>query len=164
MTESNHLSEAIEGLFVTPDILWFSTYPAIVEGLTAEQAACAPGPRFNSVWAITNHLRLCQRYALALLRGEPVDPAVFFAEGAWPPVNQPGDEQAWQKAKDDLLAVNYALAEIVACLPAEALEQELAPGQFKRYQYIQGHLAHNSYHLCEMTTTRHMLGLWLEKT
>ena len=164
MTESSHLAEALEGLFVTPDILWFTTYPAIVEGLTAGQAASAPGPRFNSVWAITNHLCLCQRYALALLRGEPVDPAVFFAEGAWPPVKDPGDELVWQQAKADLLAANHALAECVAGLPVEALGQDVAPGQFKRYPYILGHLAHNSYHLCEMISTRHMLGLWLEKT
>lgn len=164
MAEANHLSDALEGLFVTPETLWFATYPAIVEGLTAGQAASAPGPRFNSVWAITNHLCLCQRYALALLRGDPADPAVFFAEGAWPPVKDPVDEQGWQQAKTNLLAANHALAECVAGLTETALGEEVASGQLKRYPYILGHLAHNSYHLCEMISTRHMLGLWLEKT
>lgn len=164
MTESSHLAEALNDFLVKPDLFWFTSFLPAVEGLTADQAACVPAARFNSVWGITLHLILCQRYALNLLRGNRIDPAEFFAEGAWPPVKQPESEAAWQRAKEDLLAVNQALAECVAEIPNAALEEEVAPGQFKRYQYIQGHLAHNSYHLCEIVSTRHMLGLWLEKT
>jgi hypothetical protein len=164
MTEASHLAEALNDFLVKPDLFWFTSFLPAVEGLTAEDAASVPGPRFNSVWGVTLHLILCQRYALTLLRGEPVNMAEFFAEGAWPPVRQPGSEAAWQQAKDDLLAVNQALADCVGGLPAGALEEKVAPGQFKRYQYIQGQLAHNSYHLCEIVSIRHMLGLWLEKT
>lgn len=164
MSEQTHIAEAVEGLFATPDIMWFTTYPAVVEGLSAEQSARSPGPRFNSVWAITLHLIVCQRYALALLGGENPDPSVYFAAGAWPPLPNPADETAWEQAKADLMAINRALASCAGSLPEGSLEVEVGPGQFKRYQYLQGHIAHNSYHLCEMITTRHMLGLWLEKT
>jgi hypothetical protein len=164
MSEASHLAEALEGLLAPPELYWFVSYPAAVDGLTAEQAACVPGPRFNSVWGVTLHLTICQQFALAVLRRETIDVNAFFAEGAWPPVRDLQDAAAWQRAKSDLLAVNHALAECVAGLPDEALEQPLPYVEMKCYQYIQGHLAHNSNHLCEIVDIRHMQGLWLEKT
>jgi DinB superfamily len=164
MSEASHLAAALEGLFSAHECLWFVTYPAAVEELTAPQAASSPGPRFNSVWGVTLHLSLCQRFALAMLRGETVEVNEFFAAGAWPPVRDPGDEVAWQQAKRDVLAVNHALVECVAGLSGADLDKELAPVGMKAYQYVQGHLAHNSNHLCEIVATRHMQGLWLEKT
>lgn len=164
MPESTHLAEALEGLFALPEGHWFVSYPAAVTGLTAEQAACAPGPRFNCIWGVTLHLTICQQFALAVLRRETIDVNAFFAEGAWPRVSDPHNEALWQKAKADLLAANHALAECVAGLPDETLEQSLPFVEMKGYQYIQGHLAHNSNHLCEMVDIRHMQGLWLEKT
>jgi hypothetical protein len=81
MSETTHLAEAIEGLFSAPECIWFVTYPAAVAGLTASQAARSLGPRFNSVWGVTLHLSLCQRFALAVLRGDAVDVNEFFAAG-----------------------------------------------------------------------------------
>jgi hypothetical protein len=164
MSEASHLSAALEGLFAAPDFFWFVTYPTAVEGLTARQAAASPGPRSNSVWGVTLHLSICQRFALAVLGGDPIDMKTFFAEGAWPPVGDPDDEAAWQQAKAGLLAANHALAACVATLSEADLEKDLAPVGMKAYQYIQGHLAHNSNHLCEIVTIRHMQELWLEKT
>ena len=164
MSETSHLAEALEGLLASPDFYWFVTYPAAVDGLTAEQAAGVPGPRFNSVWGVTLHLTVCQQFALAVLRGDTLNVETFFVDGVWPPVRAPQDEGAWQKAKADLLAANHALAEFVAGLSTEALDLDLPYVNMKGYQYIQGHLAHNSYHLCEIVSVRHMQGFWLEKT
>jgi hypothetical protein len=164
MSETSHLAEALEGLFSAQECFWFVTYPAAVAGLTALQAASSPGPRINSVWGVTLHLSLCQRFALAVLRGEPVEVNEFFAAGAWPPVNDPNDEAAWRQAQAEVLAVNHALAECVAKLSEADLEKELAPVGMKAYQYVQGQLSHNSNHLCEMVDIRHMQGLWLEKS
>jgi hypothetical protein len=164
MLEASHLAEALERLLAEPDLFWFVSYPAAVDGLTSQQAACVPGPRFNSVWGVTLHLTVCQRFAIAVLRGGLVDVKAFFPEGAWPTVRDPADETAWKKAQKELLAVNHELAECVEGLSAEAMEQELALVQMKCYQYIQGHVAHNSNHLCEIVDIRHMQGLWLEKT
>lgn len=163
MTEASHLAEALEGLFAIP-AFWFVTYPTAVEGLTAHQAAASPAPRINSVWGVTLHLTKCQRFAMAVLRGDPVDPNTFFAEGAWPQVTDPTDEGAWQQAKLDLIAINHALAKCVAELSDADLAKEFSLVGIKGYQYIQGHLAHNSNHLCEIVSIRHMQGLWLEKT
>jgi hypothetical protein len=164
VSEASHLAEALEGLFATPDLFWFVSYPAATEGLTSEQAAAVPGPRFNNVWGVTLHLTVCQRFALAVLRGEAAEASAFFPEGTWPPVHNPQDTEAWEKAKADLLAVNHALAECVAGFSSEALEKELPSVGMKGYQYILGHVAHNSNHLNEIVSIRHMQGFWLEKT
>ena len=164
MSEASHLAEAAQGLFATPNLSWFVSYPDAVEGLSSEQAVSVPGPRFNSVWGVTLHLTLCQRFALAVLRGEAVEAGTFFAEGAWPCVPDPQDTQAWQKAKAGLLSVNKALANCIAGLSPEALEQDLPAVGMNGHQYILGHLAHNSNHINEIVSIRHMQGYWLEKT
>jgi hypothetical protein len=164
MSEAFHLAEALEGLLATPAPFWFASYPAAVDTLTSEQAAAVPGPRFNSVWGVTLHLTVCQQFALAVLHGEAVEASAFFPEGTWPPVHDAQDEEAWQKAKADLLTVNHALAECVEGLSSEALERELPPVGLKVRQYILGNLAHNSNHLNEIVSIRHMQGFWLEKT
>lgn len=163
MPEAQHLAEGLRELFTNPDFYWFASYPPAVEGLTAEQAGCAPGPRFNSVWGVILHLTICQQFALAVLHGDRVDPAAFFAEGTWPQVR---DESAgaWEKAKADILAANHALAECVAGLPDTMLDEELPVVGMKGYTFIQGHLVHISNHLNEIVAIRHMQGLWLEKT
>jgi hypothetical protein len=164
MSESSHLAEALQGLFSTPDLFLFTSYPAAVDGLTAAQAACSPGPRLNSVWRVTLHLTICQRFALAVLRGDKVDMNIFFAESAWPSIQDPLDGPAWEGAKTGVLTANYSLSECVAGFPTEKLEQDLPIVDMKAYAYIQGQLAHNSHHLNEIISIRHMQGLWLEKT
>ena len=62
------------------------------------------------------------------------------------------------------MTVNHALAECVEGLSSEALERELPPVGLKVRQYILGNLAHNSNHLNEIVSIRHMQGFWLEKT
>jgi len=52
----------------------------------------------------------------------------------------------------------------VASLSDEEIAQPTAPGRAKRYQAIQGLIAHNSYHTCEIISIRHMQGWWLERT
>jgi hypothetical protein len=164
MSEASHLAGALEGLFSAPEFYWFPTFPAAAQGLTADQAAASPGPRLNSVWGVTLHLTVCHRLALALLCGDPSDMNVVLAEGMWPPIRDPGNEAAWQQAVTELLALNHVLAECVAGLSDTDLERELAPTGMIRFQFIQGQLTHNSYHLSEIVTLRHMQGLWLEKT
>ncbi len=162
MSETSHLSGALEGLFSTPDYYWFVSYPAAVEGLTAVQANCAPGPRFNSIWAVTLHLNAAQRFALAVLRGDPIDMTALLPEGLWPPVHEES-ESAWEQAKVDVLAANHDLAACIAGLSDESMEKDLPIGM-KSHALIYGQFAHNNNHLNEIVTLRHMQGLWLEKT
>jgi hypothetical protein len=60
MSEAQHLADALEGLFANPEHGWFTPCSVAVTGLTAAQAASVPAPRFNSVWAVVNHVRFWQ--------------------------------------------------------------------------------------------------------
>ncbi len=52
MSQASHTAEALELLFTIPTPGWFSPFVTVTDGLTAEQAATVPAPRFNRVWAV----------------------------------------------------------------------------------------------------------------
>jgi len=159
MTEAYHLADALEGLLANAENGWFTSMTVAIAGLTAEQAAMVPAPRFNSIWAVVNHVRVCHDAVLRSLRGLP-----WATEDDWPPPGDPADEPAWQAAYERAIASNKELAAFIAGLADDALDQPLAPGEARRYQFIHGLIAHNGYHTCEIISIRHMLGLWLEQT
>jgi uncharacterized damage-inducible protein DinB len=163
MPEAAHLADALRGLFTRPDSGWFTVFPVAVAGLTAEQARCVPAARFNSVWGLVNHVTYWQEYLLKMLRGEPL-PTAHKTGDDWGPVGQAGDEAAWHDACQRALAANEALAAYVESLTAEQVNEPSAPGRPRPQQIIQGVIAHNSYHTCEIITVRHMQGWWLERT
>ena len=163
MSEAKHLSEALEGLFVDPQSGWFTPIMHAIDGLTAEQAAKVPAQGFNSVWGVINHVRFWQEYVLLRLEGKEVDRAALGSEHGWPAVPNPIDEQAWAAAHDRALEVNRELAQKIAGFGSAELSQPYIPGRARRDQIIQGVIAHNSYHACEVISIRHMLGLWLDR-
>jgi hypothetical protein len=42
------------------------------------------------------------------------------------------------------------------------LDSPISAWNETKAQTIQGIIAHNSYHICEIISIRHMLGLWIE--
>lgn len=164
MSEAEHLSDAVRALFVLDDHGVFTSFATAVAGLTAAQAAAIPAQRFNSVWAVVNHVRFWQEVTLLQLGGRSVDREALGGENGWPPAGPPDDEAAWQAAVERCLEVNRELAEAAGALPAEALAAPLAPGRAAPWQLIQGMIAHNAYHTAEVISIRHMLGLWLART
>jgi len=164
MTEAQHLADALTGFFTRTDNGWFTSFASAVAGLTAQQAAWVPGPGFNSVWGLVDHVWFWQQFFLPVLRGLPADQQPLRREDDWAPVADPIDEDAWQAACRRVVSVNAELAAFVAGLSDEELAQPSAPGRARRQQVIQGIIAHNSYHTCEIISVRHMQGLWLEET
>src|SRR5215471_8408648 len=98
MSEASSTAESLELLFTSATPGWFSPFAAATEGLTAQQAATVPAPRFNSVWGVANHVRYWQEAALLQLQHLPVESAALgSADGSgWPPIADPTDEAAWQ--------------------------------------------------------------------
>ena len=164
MSEAEHLADALTGLFSRTDNGWFTPFTAAVAGLTAQQAAWVPGPGFNSVWGLVDHVWFWQQFLLPVLRGLPEDQQPLRREDDWAPISDPADETAWQAACRRAVAVNAELAAYVAGLTDEELAEPYAAGRARRQQVIQGIIAHNSYHTCEIISVRHMQGLWLEET
>jgi hypothetical protein len=166
MTEAHHLADALEHLFTDPASGAFVPFAVATDGLTAAQAATAPAPGFNSVWAVVNHVRYWEEVVVRHMRGLPVSPDLLGAPdpSGWPPAGEPTDETAWQAARARALAVNSELAALVAPLNDQEVGQIFAPWGVPLHRAIQSLIAHNSYHTCEVISIRHMQGLWLERT
>jgi hypothetical protein len=166
MSEAPYTAEALELLFTSATPGWFSSFETATDGLTAEQAATVPAPRFNSVWAVVNHVRYWQEVALLQLQHLPVDGAALGSEdgNGWPPIGDPTDEAAWQEARRRALEANATLARYVMTLTDAELNQPVAEGEVWNTcrHLIYSMIAHNSYHTCEITTIRHLQGWWFD--
>jgi uncharacterized damage-inducible protein DinB len=160
MSEAQHLADALENLLVNPDAGWFAVLPQAVGCLTAEQAATEPAKGFNSVWKVVNHIAYWQEYFLRLLKDDTFEAKQLGED--WVPIPDPKDDIAWQEAVKRAIDINMQLSEEVEALKDADLELPIAAGKSKRYQELMGLIAHNSYHICEIISIRHMQGLWLE--
>lgn len=166
MSEALSIAEALELLFTSATPGWFSPFATATDGLTAEQAATVPAPRFNSVWAVVNHVRYWQEVALLQLQHLPVDGEALGSEdgSGWPPIGDPTDEAAWQEARRRALEANAALVQYVKTLADTELDQPVTVGEVwnTRRHLLYSMIAHNSYHTCEITTIRHLQGWWFD--
>lgn len=105
MTQAQALSDALLGLFSNPEAGWFTPISIGIQGITAEQAAIVPAERFNSVWAVVNHLRFWQEFMLLRLQKQNVDRQALGDEKGWPAVPQDHMQMIAKKLKN------------VCCLP-----------------------------------------------
>lgn len=166
MSEAQHLAKSLTVYFNGNELIAFLPFNMASDGLSATQAAHVPAERFNSIWAIVNHVWFWNEVPLRMLRGEAVDPADLGAAdwSGWPPIGDPADDAAWQAARQRCLDANAAFAAFVATMDDAALAREVAPGWGPAHGIIQGMISHNSYHTSELICVRHMQGLWLERT
>jgi hypothetical protein len=163
MSEAAHLSIGLTEGFNSPNAQAFASFGAATAGITAAQAAAVPGERMNSIWAVVNHLHFWNEAPLRKLRGESFEPADLGAAtwSGWPPAGDPADEAAWQAARERTIASAAALAAVVAELSDAQLAADL-PGWGPAWAIIQGMFGHNSYHIGEIVTLRHLQGLWVD--
>lgn len=163
MSEANHLSTGLIEAFNSAKPSAFAPFGAATDGLSAAQAAHVPGERLNSIWAVVNHIWFWNEVPLRMIRGEKVEPADLGASdwNGWPTIGDPSDDAAWQAARQRCLEANAAFAAAVAELSPEAIAGDLA-GWGPAWAVIQGMYAHNSYHIGEIVTLRHLQGLWID--
>ncbi len=164
MSEAHHLAEALTRHFVGSTMGAFIPFEAATAGLTPAQAAAVPAPRFNSVWAVVNHVWFWQETLLRLLRDQPAHHEILGASDSsgWPAAGDSNDEAGWQTARQRALEVNLTLAGEVARLSEVEMVEILAAWSSPKYRAIQSIIAHNSYHTCEIISIRHLLGWWVE--
>ena len=164
MSQAEALAEALQGLFSNPEAGWFTRISIAIQGLSAQRASQVPAERFNSVWGVVNHLRFWQDFTLKRLQGASTRREVLDGHHGWPPVPDKPIQAEWEASQMQMLTANQDLASFVKTLSDEVLHQPVAEGRPTPFQVIQGIIAHNSYHTCEVISIRHMLGLWLERT
>jgi hypothetical protein len=145
MSELNRLADAMEQHFVNPRAISFVHFVVVSDGLTGAQATYVPGERFNSIWAITNHMAFWMDYTHAAFLDEDIDLAAWEMEEVgqgWPPLGTISDERTLDPAI------------------LEQLQERLWGGT--PFQAISAMYGHNCYHTAELLTVRHMQGLWVD--
>lgn len=163
MSEAKHLSVGLVEGFNSANPNAYAPFGAATAGITAAQAAAAPGERLNSIWAVVNHLWFWNEVPLRKLRGEPVEPGDLGASdwNGWPAIGDPTDDAAWEAARERAIAANAAFAAAVAELGPEGLAGDI-PGWGPAWAIAQGMAAHNAYHIGEIVTLRHLQRLWID--
>lgn len=163
MSEAKHLSVGMIESFNSERPTAFASFGLATAGIGAAQAAGVPGERMNSIWAVVNHIWFWNEVPMRKLRGEEVAPSELGAPdwSGWPPIGDPADEGAWQAARERAMAAVNAHAAAIAELSPAAIAADL-PGWGPAWAVIQGMMAHNSYHIGEIVTLRHLQGLWVD--
>jgi hypothetical protein len=164
MTENVHLSQAVDDFFSNAQNGWFTPITEACRGLSAVQAAQSPAAGFNSVWAIVKHVACCTETVVCHFEGREQDRSAPGMSEDWPVITNTESEEDWLADQARALAINQKLAACVASMDDEELDSPIFPGKAERWKAIQGVIAHNGYHACEIISVRHMLGYWLERT
>jgi hypothetical protein len=100
-------------------------FVVVSDELTGEQAAYVPGERFNSMWAITNHVAFWMDYTRAAFLDEDVDLTAWGMDeiaNGWPPLGSITDA-AWEAARQRAIEICRSFAAVIRTLDPARVEQ-----------------------------------------
>ena len=130
---------------------------ALLEGVTAQQAATHPIPGAHSIWELTLHIAAWERAILRRLQG---DPAQLSDEEDWRPINDKSDE-AWENTKKYLIDTHRELLEAIAKLDESRLNEPIitnASTPFSTvYVTLHGGVQHDLYHAGQIAVVKKAL-------
>jgi len=119
---------------------------ALLDGVTAQQAAAHPILGAHSIWELTMHIEAWERACLRRLNG---DPARLTDEEDWRPINDKSDA-AWESTKQQLLETHRELLEAIAKLDESRLNEPIITNADTPYSSVyvtlHGGVQHDLYH------------------
>lgn len=119
---------------------------ALLDGVTAAQAAAHPIPGAHSIWELTLHIAAWEDACRRRLEG---DPAQLSDDENFPPTTDTS-EAAWESAKRKLIDVHRRLLEVIATTDDSRLDQPIidsAETTFSTaYVTLHGGVQHSLYH------------------
>jgi hypothetical protein len=125
--------------------LWYASFAAAVDRLTAAQAAWTPQPGRHSIWQLVNHMVFWREYSLRLLTGVKPDQAeIDRLNFVGPPPR--ADEEAWKAVVRRFHDSHQRMAAAMA-------------DQKNPTDRIAYHLFHDGYHVGQIMFLRAMQGL-----
>ena len=92
---------------------------ALLDGVTAPQAAAHPIPGAHSIWELTLHIAAWERACLRRLNG---DPAQLTDTEDWEPVNDTSDA-AWEATKQQLIDNHRELLDAISNVDESRLNE-----------------------------------------
>lgn len=130
---------------------------ALLEGVTAAQAAAHPIPGAHSIWELTLHIAAWEEACRRRLQG---DPAQLSEEEDWRPVYDTS-EQAWENAKRYLVDTHRALLEAIAQLDEARLNEPIIVNASTPYSTVyvtlHGGVQHDLYHAGQIAVLKKAL-------
>jgi uncharacterized damage-inducible protein DinB len=119
---------------------------ALLDGVTAQQAAAHPIPGAHSIWELTLHIAAWERACLRRLNG---DRAQLSDAEDWELVNETSDA-AWENTKQQLIDNHRELLAAIAALDESRLNEPIiadASTTFSSvYVTLHGGVQHDLYH------------------
>ena len=119
---------------------------AILNGVTAQQAAAHPIPGAHSIWELTQHIAAWERACLRRLNG---DPAQLSDEEDWQPINDTS-EASWESTKQQLVDTHRELLDAIANVDESRLNEPIITNSTASYSSVyvtlHGGVQHDLYH------------------
>lgn len=119
---------------------------ALLDGITATQAAAHPIPGAHSIWELTLHIAAWERAILRRLKG---DPAQLSDIEDWQRINET-DEAAWEQTKQQLIDNHRELMEAIANVDDSRLNESIYNDPnipfSSVYVTLHGGVQHDLYH------------------
>jgi uncharacterized damage-inducible protein DinB len=145
MKELERISDQYQRAFNGP--AWHGpSVLALLEGVTAAQAAAHPVPGAHSIWELTLHIAAWESACLRRLNG---DPAQLSGEEDWPSVDDTS-EQSWNMTKQRLIHIHQQLLEAISSTDESRLDLpiigERDPEFSSVYVTLHGGIQHDLYH------------------
>ena len=119
---------------------------ALLDGVTAQQAAAHPIPGAHSIWELTLHIAAWERACLRRLNG---DPAQLADAEDWEAVNDTS-EAAWENTKQKLIDNHRELLDALGKLDESRLNEPIMTHPnipfSSIYVTLHGGVQHDLYH------------------
>ena len=119
---------------------------ALLDGVTAQQAAAHPIPGAHSIWELTLHIAAWERACLRRLNG---DPAQLTDAEDFEPINDTSDE-AWEATKQKLIDNHRELLEEISSVDESRLNEPVMSHPTipfsSTYVTLHGGVQHDLYH------------------
>jgi uncharacterized damage-inducible protein DinB len=127
---------------------------AILEGITAPQAALRPLSDGHSIWELVFHIAAWERAGLRRLGG---DRASLSDDEDWPTIADPS-EQAWEQTRKMLKEGHDAFQDTVSKLDDSRLDQPIVAGLATVYVTLHGIIQHTLYHAGQIAILKKAIG------
>ena len=132
---------------------------ALLNGVTAEQAAARPILGAHTIWELTQHIRAWEG---ACLRRIAVQPAQLPDSEDWVAVND-FSEAAWERSKQGLLDTHQKLLAALAAVDDSRLDQPIMNHPeipfSSTYVTLHGGVQHDLYHAGQIAILKKALGI-----
>lgn len=128
---------------------------ALLDGLTAEEAASRPVPGAHGAWELVLHVAAWAELAAARLDGGAV--AYPPPDVEWPAVPPTAGAAEWAAARARLTAAYETLADRVLALPPERLRDRVPGQEHTVATMLDGVVEHGTYHGGQLALLRRAL-------